>query len=287
MVLRGRVCADRVEPKILDLHAGMCGDGSDAVRRGALVRPLQDSVDMDHAARPESLERVAQVVERRVRQIEDDAVDGPDPLQDLAGIALVRRDPVDPVGPDVRAEQPDCGRIHVGGVDGLGPTAFRDQDGVRAYPGEWIGDDFACKDLIGNPLAFRGEPRAEVRVGQVDRVAQAVFRVHRRRASFARDDLDRSNPALPPHPVVLHDDPERGIPPEDRPSDLLAIPLQLVRDLQDDDISNHVERAGKRSAERRRHLNDVLVAPDGHESLAEFPLFRWKVEIHPRRRRDE
>jgi len=154
-----------VEPKILDLHAGMCGDGSDAVRRGALVRPLQDSVDMDHAARPESLERVAQVVERRVRQIEDDAVDGPDPLQDLAGIALVRRDPVDPVGPDVRAEQRDRGRIHVGGVDDLGPTSFRNQDGVRAYPGEGIGDNFAREDLIGNPFAFRGKPRAEVRLG--------------------------------------------------------------------------------------------------------------------------
>jgi len=171
VVLRGRVCADRVEPEILDLHAGLCGDRSDAVGRGTLVRPLQDSVDVDHASRPESRERMAQVVERRVRQIEDDAVDGPNPLQDLAGIALVRRDKVDPVGSDIRAEQRDGGGVHVGGVDDPGSTSFRDQDGVRAYPGEWIRDGFACKDLIRDPLTFRGEPRAEVRVGEIDRVA--------------------------------------------------------------------------------------------------------------------
>jgi len=111
--------------------------------------------------------------------------------------------------------------------------------------------------------------------------------VHRRRASFACDHLDRSNPAVPLHPAVLHDDSHLRIPPEDRSPDLLAIPLQLVRDFQDGDVSNHVEGAGKRSAERLRHLNDVFVAPDGHESLAEVPLIRWKVEIHPRRRRDE
>ncbi len=171
MVLRRGVCADRVEPKLLDLHPGLCGDGLDAARRGALVRPLQDSIDVDNAARPESRERVAQVVEGRVRQIEDDAVDGPDPLQDLAGIALVRRDTVDPVGPDVRAEQRDRGGIHVGRVNDYGPTSFRDQDGVRAHSGEWIGDDFARDDLIGDPLAFRGKPGAEVGVGQIDRVA--------------------------------------------------------------------------------------------------------------------
>src|SRR3989442_1141556 len=235
----------------------------------------------------EGRERVAQVVERRVLQIEDDAVDGSEMLQDLVGIALVRRDPVDSVGPDVRAEQRDRGGIHVGGVDDFGPTSFRNQDGVRACPGEGIGDNFAREDLIGNPLAFRGKPRAEVRLGQIDRVAKAVFRVHRRRASFAGDYVDRSNPALPLHPAVLHDDPERGIPPEDRPSDLPTIPLHLARDFQDGDVSDHVERAGKRSAERLRYVNDVFVAPDGHESLAEFPLFRWKVEVHPRRRRDE
>src|SRR5256885_2344681 len=88
-------------------------------------------------------------------------------------------------------------------------------------------------------------------------------------------------------PAVFHDDLERGIPPEDRPADLPAIPLHLARDFQDSDVSDHVERAGKRSAERLRYVNDVFVAPDGHESLAEFPLFRWNVEIHPRRRRDE
>src|SRR2546428_4567075 len=237
----------------------MCGDGSDAVRRGTLVRPLQDSVDVYHAARPKSGERVAQVVERRVRQIEDDAVDRPDSLQDLAGISLVRRDPVDPVGPDVGAEQRDRGGIRVGGVNDPWPTSFRNQDGVRAYPSEWIGDDLACEDLIGDPLTFRGEPGAEVRVGEIDHVVKAVFRVHRRSVYFARYDLARSNPALPLTTAVYHGNPERRIPPEDRPSDLFAIPLQLVRDLQDGDVSNHVERAGKRSAERRRHLNDVFL----------------------------
>jgi len=276
-----------VNAQVGDAKAGLGSDGSDSVCAGTLVRLLQDSIDVDHTARPESRERVAQVVERRVRQIEDDAVDGPDPRQDLAGVAVMRRDTVDPIGADVRAEQRDRGGIHVGRVNDFGLTSFRDQDGVRAHPGEWIGDDFALDDLIGDSLAFRGQSGAEVRVGQIDRVAQAVFRVHRRRASFARDHLDRSNPALPLHPAVFHDDPERGIPPQNRPSDLLAIPPQLDRDFQDRDVSNHVEGTGKRSAERLRHLNDVFVAPDGPESLAEFPLFRWKVEVHPGRRREE
>ncbi len=242
---------------------------------------------MDHASRPKSGERVAQVVERRVRKIEDNAVDGSDLLQDLAGIALVRRDTVDPIGSDIRAEQRDGGGIHVGGVDDLGSTSFRDQDGVRAYPGEWIRDGFACKDLIRDPLTFRGEPGAEVRVGEIDHVVKAVFCVYGRRPLFARDDLDGSNPALALHPAVLHDDSHLRIPPENRSPDRLAMPLQLVRDFQDGDVSNHVEGAGKRSAERLRHLNDVFVAPDGHKSLAEVPLVRWKVEIHPCRRRDE
>lgn len=276
-----------MEPKILDLHACLRGDGSDPACRGTLVRALQDSIDVDHAARPESRERVAHVVERRVWQIEDDAVDRSDLLQDLAGIALVRRDTVDPVGPDVPAEQRDRRRIHVGGVNDLGPTSFRNQDSVRAYPGEWIGDVFALEDLIGDSSAFRGQPRAEVRLGQIDRVVKAVFYVDGRRASFARDDLDRSNPALPLHPAVLYRDPDVRIPTEDGPSDLLSIRLQLVRDFQDDNVSDHVERAGKRSAERLRHVNDVFVAPDGHESLAEFPLFRWKIDVHLCRRRDE
>src|SRR2546428_13812074 len=102
----------------------------------------------------------------------------------------------------------------------------------------------------------------------------AVFRVHRRRASFAGDYVDRSNPALPLHPAVLHDDLERGIPPEDRPADLPAIPLHLARDFQDSDVSDHVERAGKRSAGRLRSVNDVFWAPVGPESLAQFSTFR-------------
>ena len=287
MVLRGRVCADRVEPKILDLHACLRGDGSDAVCRGTLVRPLEDAIYVDHAARPDSRERVAQVVERRVRQIEDDAVDRPDFLQDVAGAALARRDTVDPVCPDVRPEQRDRRGVHVRGMNDLGPTSLCDQDGVRAHARERIGDGFALKDEIGDPLAFRGEPGTEVRVGQIDSVAKAVFRVHRRCASFAPDYLDRSYPAFPLHPAVLHYDPERGIPPKDRPSDRLAIGLQLARNLQYRDVSDHVERARERPAKRLRHVDDVFVAPDGHESLPEFPLFRGKLEVHLCRRREE
>lgn len=287
MVLGRRVCADRVEPEVSDLQAVLGSDGPDAFCRGPLVRTLQDSIHVDHAARPESRERVAQVVERRVRQVEDDAVDGPDLLQDLAGIALVGRDPVDSVGRDVRTEQRDRRGVHIGGVDDLGPTSFRDEDGVRTHPGEWIGDDLGLEDLIGDSQAFRSEPRAEVCLRQIDRVEKAVFPMHRRRASLARDDLDGPNPALSLHPTVLHNDPKRGVPPEDCAADLLAIPPQLVRDLHDGDVPNHVERAGKRLAERLRHLNDVFVAPDRHESPAEFPLFRWKIKIHPCRRWDE
>lgn len=270
-----------------DLEAGLGGGRSDPIRSGRLVCSFQDSIDVDHAAPPESRECVAQVVERRVRQIEDDAVDGPDLLQDLAGVALVRRDPVDPIRRDIRPEQRDRRGIHVGSVNDPGPTSFRDQDGERPDPGERIRDDLAFADEIGDALAFRGQPGAEVCLGEIDRVSKAVLRVHRCRASFARDDLDRSNAALPLHPAVLHRDSDRRVPPEDRSPDFLAIPHQLVRDLQDRDVPDDVEGAGQRTAERLRYVNRVLVAPDGDESLTEFPLFRGKADVHPCGRREE
>src|SRR5207245_9957529 len=98
----------------------------------------------------------------------------------------------------------------------LRPTSFRDEDGERAYPGEWIGDDFALEDEIRNPFALRGQPGAEIRLGPVDTIAKAVLRVHGRCPPLARDDLHRSNSALALHPAILPRDPEARVPAESR-----------------------------------------------------------------------
>jgi len=123
-------------------------------------------------------------------EVEDDTVDRCDAGQDSAGIAFVRRDSVHAVGPDVRAEQLDRRRVDVRRMNELRPTSFRDEDGERPYAGERIRDDFTLQDEIRNPLAFRGQPWAEIRLGQVDAIAKAVLRVHGRRPPFARNDLD-------------------------------------------------------------------------------------------------
>src|SRR2546428_12765674 len=73
-----------------DVEPGLCGDGPDSVRRGRLVRPLQDPIDVDDPALPNRRERVREVVERRMREVEDDAVDRRDFLEDTAGSGLPR-----------------------------------------------------------------------------------------------------------------------------------------------------------------------------------------------------
>src|SRR2546428_2514242 len=40
-----------------DVEPGLCGDGPDSVRRGRLVRPLQDPIDVDDPALPNRRER--------------------------------------------------------------------------------------------------------------------------------------------------------------------------------------------------------------------------------------
>jgi len=67
-----------VELKIPNLHTGLRSHASDAVCCGSLVRPLQDAIHVDHPPSPDCRERVREVVERRVREVEDDAVDGRD-----------------------------------------------------------------------------------------------------------------------------------------------------------------------------------------------------------------
>ena len=173
-----------------DFEPGRCGDGSDSVHRGRLVRPLQDPIDVDDPPRPDRREGVREVVERRMREVQDDAVDRCDLVQDSAGIAFMRRDSVYAVSPDVRAEQLDRRRVDVRRMNELRPTSFRDEDGERPYAGERIGDDFALQDETRYPLAFRGQPRAEIRLGQVDPIAKAVLRVHGRCSTLACDDLD-------------------------------------------------------------------------------------------------
>src|SRR3989449_1737074 len=214
-----------------------------------------------------------------MREVEDDAVDRRDFLEDTAGIAFVRCDSVHAVGADVRAEELDRRRVYVRRMNELRPTSFRDEDGERAYPGERIGDDFALEDEIRNPFALRGQPGAEIRLGQVDTIAKAVLRVHGRSPPLARDDLDRSNSALALHPAIPHRDPDVRVPPENCESNLLAIWLQLFGHFHDGDVANDVERARKKSAQRLRHIDDVFVAPYGHESLVEFPLFRRETDV--------
>jgi len=199
----------------------------------------------------------------------------------------MRGDTVRPVGPDVRAEQLDRRRIHVRRMHDLGPTSFRDEDGERAHAGERIRDGFTLEDEIGDPLVLRSEPGAEVRLGQIDAIAKAVFRVHGHRPPLARDDLDRSDPVFALHPAVLHRDPELWIPTKDRGPDCLAIRLQIFGYFQDGDVSDYVERAWKGSAQRLRHRDEVFVAPDRHESLAEFPLFRREPDVQTLRCRKE
>ena len=129
-----------------DLEPGLCGDGPDSVLRGRLVRPLQDPVDVDDPTGPDRRERVREVVERRMREVEDDAVDRRDFLEDTAGIAFVRCDSVHAVGADVRAEELDRRRVDVRRMNELRPTSFRDEDGERPYTRERIRDDFALQD---------------------------------------------------------------------------------------------------------------------------------------------
>jgi len=270
-----------------DVKPGLCGDGSYPVRRGRLIRPLQDPIDVDDPAHPDRRERVREVVERRMREVEDDAVDRCDLVQDSAGIAFVWGDSVHAVRPDVRAEELDRRRVCVRRMNELRPTSFRDEDGERAHAGERIGDDFILEDEIRDPFAFRGQPGAEVRLGQVDTIAKAVLPVHGRCPPLARNDLDGSNSALALHPAVLHRDPDVRIPPEDCESNLLAIRLQFFGYFHDGDVANHVERAWKGSAQRSWHIDDILVAPNGHEPLVEFPLFRREADVQTLRCRQE
>ena len=262
-----------------DLEPGLCGDGPDAVLRGRLVRPLQDPIHMDDPTGPDRRERVREVVEGGMREVEDDAVDRRDFLEDMVGITFMRVYTVRSVGPDVRAEELDRRRVHVRRMNEPRPASFRDEDGERAHAGEWICNDFALEDEIRNPPAFRGQPGAEIRPGEVDTIAKAVFRVYGRGPPLPRDDLDRSNSALAHHPAIVHRDPNLRIPSEDRESNLLAIGLQLFGNFQDRDVANYVERTRKGSAQRLRHIDDVLVAPYRHESLVEFAPFRRETDV--------
>jgi hypothetical protein len=202
-------------------------------------------------------------------------------------IAFVRGDTVRPIGTDVRAEQLDRRRIHVRRMHDLRLTSFRDEDGERAHAGEGIRDGFALEDEIGDSVALRSEPGAEVRLGQVDAIVKSVFRVHGHRPPLARDDLDRSDPVFALHPAVLHNDPDLSIPTEDCGSDRLSRGLQIFGYFQDGDVSDYVERARKGSAQRLRHRDEVFVAPDRNESLAEFPLFRREPDFQTLRCRKE
>ncbi len=63
---------------------------------------------------------------------------------------------------------------------------------------------------------------------------------------------------------------------------------KTVRDFDDRDIADDVERTRQGSSEGGRHVGDVLVASDRHEFLGELPLVDREAEVHaPRRGQQE
>jgi len=172
-------------------------------------------------------------------------------------------------------------------VDRPRPTASRDQDRVRPHAGERVCDDLALLHGVRDPFPLGSEPRAEVRRREIDPVSQAVLHVDRRGPPLARDHADVPNPMVAFDPPIVHDDPDPRIPSEDCTTDRLLVRTEFFRDPHHGDVADHVERAGQRCAKAIRHLDEVLVAPDGHEAGFEFPFLRREADLQPLRCREQ
>ncbi len=279
MVLRRRIRSDPVNPHVLGAVAAPACDPADPLDGLPLLRPLQDPVNVDHASVVNCPKGVLQEVERRVREVQDDAVDRSDLPQDLAGVPLMRRDEGGVVRRDVRLKEGDRRGIRIRRVDDLGPTSRGDQDRVRPDAREGVRDDLSGLDEVCDSLPLRGKPRAEVRVGEIHTIPQPMLRVYGRGPSLSRDDLDGADSAVPPHAPVLDRHADLRVPPKDCTADFVAVRSQFFRNLDDGDVADYVERGGQRTSKGLWHHDDVLVTPDGHEAFAEFPFLDGEADL--------
>ena len=270
-----------------DLHAGLPGRGLDLLPRLTFVGLLQNPVQMDGAARAEGCEGVWEEFEGGVGEVEDDPVDGRDGPEDLPRIPLMDEDPICSIRGDIRVQELDGGRVRVGGMHLSRTSSSCDEDRIRSNARERIRDNLAFLHKVGNPRAFRAEARAEIRASQVDVVPQAVLEVDRGRARLSRENFDRSNPVFSRDSTILDGGADFRIPLQDRPPNLSSIRPKFLRDLDDRDVADDVERTRKAMSQFRGNRDDVLVALNCHVSDSEFRFVRGESDLDSARGRNE
>ena len=288
MVLRRRIRADVTPPKVHDPEPRGAGKGTDLPFRIRLLPLLEDPVQVDCAAAPARRERVGEELQRGMGEVQDDSIDRADLSEHRVGVSLPDLDMLRPVRRDVRPEQLNCNRICVRCKDPPRPSSFRDQDRIRPDACKRVGDDFPFAHEVCDSPSLGGEPRAEVRRREVDPVSQPVLHVDRRGPSLSGDDPNLADASLPLDPAVLRGDPDLRVPSEDGVADRLPMRPKTLRDFDDRDIADDVERTRQGSSEGGRHVGHVLVAPDRHEFLGELSLVDREAEVHaPRRGQQE
>jgi len=288
MVLRRRIRADVTQPKVHHSEPRGASNGTDLPFRVRLFRLFEDPVEVDRAAAPDGREGVGEEPQRGMREVQNGPIDRADLPEHRAGVSLADLHALRPVRRDVRPEQPDRDRIRVRCMDLPRPSSFRDQDSVRSDARKRVGDDFLFAHEVRDPLPLGGQPRAEVRRREVDVIAQPVLHVDRRGPSLSGDDPDLADASLSLDPAVLRRDPDFRVPLEDGTPHRLPMRPKTVRDFDDRDIADDVERTRQGSSEGGRHVGDVLVASDRHEFLGELPLVDREAEVHaPRRGQQE
>jgi len=167
------------------------------------------------------------------------------------------------------------------------PSSFCDQNYVRPDAGEGIRDDFPFVHEVRDPPPLGGEPRAEVRRRKVDPIPQPVLHMYGRRPPLSGDEPDLADAAFSLDSVVLDRDSDLRVPTEDGAPNRFPMGPQALRDLDDRDVADDVERTRQRWTERGRHVGHVLVGPDRHEILGEVALVDREADVHPTRRRQQ
>ncbi len=288
MVLRRRIRADATPPEVHHLESRGAGKGTDVPLRIRLLRLFENPVEVDRAAGADGRERVGEELQRGMGEVQDDPIHRADFPEHRAGVSLADLDMLRPVRRDVRPEQLDRNRIRVRRMDLPRPSSFCDQDRVWPDARERVGDDFPFAHEVCDPPSLGGEPRAEVRRREVDPVSQPVLHMDRRGPSLSGDDPDLADASLSLDPAVFRGDPDLRVPSEDGTPDRLPMRPKTLRDFDDRDIADDVERTRQGSSEGGRHVGHVLVAPDGHEFLGELSLVDREAEVHaPRRGQQE
>ncbi len=242
---------------------------------------------MDRAAGPDGRERVRQEPQSGMGEVQDDPVDRADLPEHRSGVSLADVHALRPVRRDVRPEQLHCDRIRIGSVDLPGPSSSCDQDRVRPDAGEGIRDDLPFVHEVRDPPPLGGEPRAEIRRREVDPIPQPVLHMDRRRPSLSGDEPNLAHAAFSLDSVVLGRDPDLRVPAEDGAPDRFPMGPQALRDLDDRDVTDDIERTRQRWTERGRHVGHVLVGPDRHEFLGEVALVDREADRHATRRRQQ